>query len=187
MLFRSKTYQRKAADVLADAFIGSKTLKHGERQRGIYDTYRTAQMVAKASLAAAKLFGTRDSIARAVTAQRVRRETGIDWNELLIENKAEVKESLVIPTTLGKALDPELKPNTVNKILQSLGLQTRFEYKPGSFEWKLTKEGKNYGDMIDIGRKHSDKSPIRTPRWYMDRTLPKIQEFLGRADTEVAN
>ena len=121
--------------------------------------------------------GCTDSLANAQTAQFLKREVDMDVSNLLVENKADVQDPLVTPTEIGKALD--ISPRKVNLILSEIGLQCRIERKNGKQKWDLTPIAFNeYAQIFDVGKKHSDGTPVQQIKWYKNRTVEKLREYL---------
>ena len=96
--------------------------------------------------------------------------------------KAEVQEALLIPKQIGERLGG-LSSAKVNKLLEEVGLQVNTSYigKGGVIKkrWELTESGKEYAIYVDIGRKHSDGTPVRNIQWYESvidllKTLDKV-------------
>ena len=84
---------------------------------------------------------------------------------LEIELKTPGNEALIIPSEMGRLLNPPISAKQLNKALAAMGLQEWREYKPKKFEWRLTDKGKNYGTYLDVGRKHSDGTPVLQIKW----------------------
>lgn len=84
---------------------------------------------------------------------------------LEIELKTPDNEALIIPSEMGRLLNPPISAKQLNKALAAMGLQEWREYKPKKFEWRLTDKGKHYGTYLDVGRKHSDGTPVLQIKW----------------------
>lgn len=72
-----------------------------------------------------------------------------------------VQEHLFTPAELGGMLGG-LSGKTVNRMLADAGLQ--FRVPDG--KWVLTELGKQYGVILDTGKKHSSGVPITQLKWY---------------------
>lgn len=72
-----------------------------------------------------------------------------------------VQEHLFTPTELGGMLGG-LSGKTVNHMLADAGLQ--FRVPDG--KWVLTELGKQYGIILDTGKKHSSGAPVTQLKWY---------------------
>jgi phage regulator Rha-like protein len=83
---------------------------------------------------------------------------------------APVKQITLTPTQLGKDFNPNRSAQTVNVILEELGLQTKI-----GGQWVATEKGSPYCEVIDSGKRHNDGSMIKQIKWYQS-VLGLIQE-----------
>ena len=153
--------------------------QHSLIPKSVAEEVKTCLQIAKPYHSLAKLFGCSKSTAAALTAQFVKRTTGRDMSDLLIENKATVQDPLVTPTEIANELGyPGKSGNKANKILAGLGLQNHVEYLSSKGEikkrWELTEEGKKLAQIYDTGKLHSDGVPIQQVKWYKSKTLELI-------------
>ena len=74
-----------------------------------------------------------------------------------------VQEHLFTPTELGGMLGG-LSGKTVNRMLADAGLQ----YRLPDGKWVLTELGKQYGIILDTGKRHSAGTPITQLKWYQN-------------------
>ena len=74
-----------------------------------------------------------------------------------------VQEHLFTPTELGGMLGG-LSGKTVNHMLADAGLQ----YRLPDGKWVLTELGKQYGVILDTGKRHSAGTPITQLKWYQN-------------------
>jgi len=133
----------------------------------------------KAYKGLAKLLGCSDSLANAQMVQYLKREIDLDTTPLLSENIADTQDPLVIPSEIGSELG--ISPKKVNLTLQELGLQIHTEYKSGGKikkKWEMTDKGAEFGSILDVGKKHSDGTPVQQIKWYKNRTVEKLREYL---------
>lgn len=72
-----------------------------------------------------------------------------------------VQEHLFTPTELGGMLGG-LSGKTVNRMLADAGLQ----YRLPDGKWVLTELGKQYGIILDTGKKHLSGAPVTQLKWY---------------------
>lgn len=96
-----------------------------------------------------------------------RNTTGIDALALgeSIELKAKVQETLLTPTEVGQRIG--ISSRKINPLLEERGLQRGYRDHKNRQRWELTDFGKeNYAQYEDVGKPHSDGSPIRQIRWY---------------------
>ena len=114
----------------------------------------------------AKMFGLEGNQALLKADKAVRKLHGTSPIALLeIELKTPGNEALIIPSEMGRLLNPPISAKQLNKALAAMGLQEWREYKPKKFEWRLTDKGKHYGTYLDVGRKHSDGTPVLQIKW----------------------
>ena len=126
----------------------------------------------------AKLLGCSESLANAQTVQFLKREIDLDATQLLAENVAETKDPLVIPTELAKEMGISAKK--VNILLQQSGLQNRVEYESSGKirkRWDLTPEGFEYAELLDVGKEHSDGTPVQQIKWFKQKTLKVLNNI----------
>ena len=91
-----------------------------------------------------------------------RHETGQSALEAMgIQLVAPTKNRLLTPTKIGKALGGK-SAKVVNTLLLARGYQKR---DPGTSQWVPTELGSPYAVMLDVGKRHSDGTPIRQLNW----------------------
>lgn len=115
----------------------------------------------------AKMFGLEGNQALLKADKAVRKlHGGASPIALLeIELKTPNNEALIIPSEMGRLLNPPISAKSLNRALAAMGLQEKREYKPKAFEWRLTDKGKAFGAYFDVGRKHSDGTPVLQIKW----------------------
>ena len=94
-----------------------------------------------------------------------------------VELKSPDNEALIIATEIGKRLDPPKSPNFVNRTLKDMGFLERVEYKANKFDWRLTEKGKEYGTYLDVGKEHSDGTPVQQIKW-KESVVPLLSSYL---------
>ena len=75
-----------------------------------------------------------------------------------IELPAPEQQQLLTPTEIGKQLG--LNGRRVNEILAGLGWQHKLNKS-----WEAIGDGVNYSVMLDVGKNHSDGTPVRQLKW----------------------
>lgn len=156
---------------------GSYTGQKGATPR-VSDRYRDAAVIAQASIRLCKLMGVEQNMARVITADVVRKESGVDCTPMLGSNIA-VAEVPVTPSKLGEAMTPALGGKRVNALLIEAGLQTRNE--DGSY--MLTEAGKEFGAMEPFKSPHSQHVGHR-PMWYQ-RALEPLRAVMAETSNVV--
>jgi hypothetical protein len=136
--------------------------------------YESALNYANINLKFAALLGASPSLGRAHTVQSVSREFNVDLKALLAENISDTQTLNCAPTELGKFFNPIVSAYYINKLLKDNGLQT----KEGK-QWELTEEGKKFGVYLDVGKKHSNGTPIKQVKWNKDLVFPLIKGIQG--------
>jgi hypothetical protein len=81
-------------------------------------------------------------------------------NKYQIELKSDRKEKTFTPSEIGKELNKSARD--INKILESKGYQT----KVGN-QWVPTQDGTAHCEVLDVGKKHSNGTPVKQIKWYM--------------------
>jgi prophage antirepressor-like protein len=123
------------------------------------------------------LLGCSESLANAQTVQYLKREMDLDATSLLTENIADTKDSLVIPSEMAGEIG--VSARELNLRLQKKGLQNRIEYESNGKikkRWDLTPAGSEYAEILDVGKIHSDGTPVQQIKWFKNKTLQKLRD-----------
>ena len=132
----------------------------------------------KASHEMALFFGLEGNQALLCADKAVRKLHGISPVALLeVDLKAPDNEALIIATEIGKRFDPPKSAKFINLTLADLGFQKKVERKTNKFEWRLTEKGKGYGMYVDVGKSHSDGTPIQQIKW-KESVISMIAKYL---------
>ena len=136
--------------------------------------YPAAEPVFKSLLSVAQVFGLENNQALLYANKATKRETGVDFqNVLQIELKSHEQQRALTATELGKRIG--MSAVKFNKELEMLGLQT----KPTKDDpWSATEKGKQYAVLLDVGKKHSDGTPVQQLKW--------LESVLGLLSTKAA-
>ena len=127
----------------------------------------------------ASIFGFEGNQALLCADKAVRKLHGISPVALLeVDLKAPDNEALIIATEIGKRFDPPKSAKFINLALADLGFQKRVERKTNKFEWRLTEKGKGYGMYVDVGKSHSDGTPIQQIKW-KESVISMIAKLMG--------
>lgn len=154
-------------DEIIDVFIDVRSGKTEAKPKQRYVDPAVAQNrlaveVAKSTMQLGKLLGADVPMARAIAAERVKKETGIDCAPLLARNA--VEEAPVTPTELGKAHG--LSGVKMNAKLEEAGLQ-----KKVGKSWEPTDKAKEHCTINPFKSEHSDHSGYQL-KWY-----PRVLEM----------
>ena len=132
----------------------------------------------KANYEMALLFGLEGNQALLAADKAVRKLHNMSPAvHLQIELKSPDNEALIIATEIGKRLDPPMLPKFVNLTLKHMGFLERVEYKANKFDWRLTEKGKEYGTYLDVGKEHSDGTPVQQIKW-KESVVPLLSSYL---------
>ena len=132
----------------------------------------------KANYEMALLFGLEGNQALLAADKAVRKLHNMSPAvHLQIELKSPDNEALIIATEIGKRLDPPMLPKFVNLTLKHMGFLERVEYKANKFDWRLTEKGKEYGTYLDVGKEHSDGTPVQQIKW-KESVVPLLSLYL---------
>lgn len=113
------------------------------------------------SLYFAKVFGLEGNQALLAANKATVKLTGFNPLETLqIELVKEAQVLNLTPTQIGKELNPPLSAVATNKLLSSLGFQEKLHD-----QWVPTAKGKGFAIFLDMGKKHSDGTPITQLKW----------------------
>jgi prophage antirepressor-like protein len=120
----------------------------------------------KAALELAQLFGLEGNQAILAASKAFTREYGVNPQQLigLTQLAAPQQEELLTATELGKRTD--VSRNSVNPLLEGLGLLTGYRDRRNKLQWVLTTKGKEFGVYLDVGKDRSNGTPIQQIKWY---------------------
>jgi hypothetical protein len=124
---------------------------------------------AKAYFEMSMFLGNPESIARANTVQNLHAEFNLNCKGMLSNNIASVQDTLVTATELGKLLGG-ISAQKVNKMLAEHGLQFKV-----ADEWERSKEGEQYGIILDVGKKRSSGTAVQQIKWYKNKTITFLE------------
>lgn len=147
------TYQLKAKEVLAEAFLKKET-KPKPRKKPVNLIFRQEMDIAKTM---AGITGVKEGIAYAVAIERAEQKTGEDfasYKRLLPTVTHET--GFLNPTQIGERIG--VKARQANQLLLEKGLQAKVDK-----EWRLTNEGKKYGEEMPYTRNRHSGYQIK---WY---------------------
>lgn len=132
------------------------------------ERYREAAAIGHASMKLCKLMGVETNMARVITADLVKKESGVDCSPMLGSNIA-VDEKPMTPTELGKHI--EISAKRVNALLIEAGLQTKT-----LDGYEITEAGKAVGCTEPFKSPNSAHVGHR-PMWFQ-RALDPIRALL---------
>ncbi|EEM45195.1 phage antirepressor N-terminal domain-containing protein [Bacillus cereus] len=148
------TYQLKAKDVLVDAFIKkeAKQKQPKPRKKSINLVFRQEMDMARTL---ASITGVKEGIAYAVAIERAEQKTGEDFSSYKNLLPTVTHETgFLNPTQIGERIGK--KSRAVNTLLQERGLQEKVNK-----EWRLTDEGKKFGEEMPYTRNGHSGYQIR--------------------------
>ncbi len=121
---------------------------------------------AKATLELAKIFGLKGNQALFSTNKAIKNTTGIDCMNLLGINGLENKEKIQFftPTEIGKQVGG-ISAMKVNKLLETKGYQKAIRGMKNKLVWVVTEKGNQYCQLLDVGKKHADGTPVVQIKW----------------------
>ena len=118
---------------------------------------------AEAAIALAKMFGFTGNHALLSADRATNMFIGISPLKLLgAELIAESKDRILTPTELGKLIG--ISAQKINVALCDAGLQAKSS--DGLSVYDLTEKGKPFAELLDVGKKHSDGTPVKQIKWY---------------------
>ena len=173
------SYQLKAKDVLAEAFLHKSKLR---RRMPTWD--REAMAEIRFAKEFARAIGIRPERAVAVAIARTEKETGRQLNDYrkLLPAVSEEDAEILTASQIGEQLD--LKSSAVNLLLEEMGLQYGIREagkKPGTERlvkrnpWKLTEAGKEYGMIQDAANNKWEGFQIL----WKPKVLDVIRDFIS--------
>lgn len=83
----------------------------------------------------------------------------------------------ITPTEIGEFLEPEMKPEEVNKLLSKYRFQ---KWNKKKEEWEPKCMGHKYAAVFHLNKYHSDGRPIVQLKWHHD-IVDELQEILDNA------
>jgi prophage antirepressor-like protein len=81
------------------------------------------------------------------------------------ELQTPVQERYLGATDIGLLLSPVLSAVAVNRAMRDLGYQAEERNQRGRIVWRLTDIGKTIGRYYDVGKQHSDGTPVQQIKW----------------------
>ncbi len=164
LMVMSESYKVQAA-----VYDRMEKLEH--RLVGIEMTYLAR--TSAAAIVLAKAFGFTGNQALLSADRAVKKATNISPLELLGSDLiAESKDRLLTPTEIGKIIGG-VSARKINEELASAGLQVSYVTTDGSKSWKPTEEGKEFAEIIDVGKKYTNGTPIQQVKW-RENVISKI-------------
>lgn len=119
---------------------------------------------AKAMISMAKAFGFKGNQAILSADKATTRLIGVSPIQLMgAELVSETKKALLTPTEIGKQIN--LSSRKVNEHLEKMGLQKSYRGTHGELKWELTDKGKQFAEVFDTGKRHSDGVPVKQIKW----------------------
>lgn len=141
-----------------------------------------AQAYIKAYIGIGALLEASPSLTRAMAVQGANREIGFDCKGLLAGNVSDVQDALLTPTDIGSFLTREdgnpMTAREVNNILCKLGFQSKHR-RNDKLYYLITEAGKGYGSYLDVGKRHSDGTPIKQIKWFKEKTIGAIEKYVN--------
>ena len=172
LIMRSKLESAEAfQDWLADEVIPAirKTGKYEAQPEQAKKPEKSSNPVqlsrtSKAMLSMAKAFGLKGNQAILSADRATRMLEGQSPLALLgVELVSESKENLLTATDLGALVG--LSPVKTNQRLEAARLQKSYRDSKDRLCWELTDKGQPYAELLDVGKKHSDGTPITQIKW----------------------
>ena len=161
-------YQNECDDVLNEYWTTGEVV--GKTQHNTVDAVAAARIVFEA----AQLEGNQLALAM---DKVYRREVGYSALEVsgtkLIAPKQEVT---LTPTEIGQQLDPALSARVVNTLLNDAGYQA----KVGK-NWQPTTKAAGMCELLDVGKAHSDGTPIKQLKWYSS-IVDIVRKLVGQKE-----
>lgn len=129
----------------------------------------------KAGIELAHMVGLKDNQAILSANMAVKNMYGIDCLQTMgvCGLIAEDKKQFFTPSVLGKKID--MSAQKFNKALETAGMQTAARDHKKRLVWVVTDAGKQYCQLLDINKKHSDGTPIHRIMW-CEGVLDALQE-----------
>jgi len=118
----------------------------------------------------ANAFGFKGNQALLMADKGVKKLTGQSAIALLeAPLLSSTKSVLLTPTDIGMQLneDAPIGPKVINRKLKDLGFQNSISTSSGTV-WVLTEKGEKFAEVLDVGKKHSDGTPIKQIKWRFD-------------------
>jgi len=111
------------------------------------------------------IYGLEGNQLRLYVNRAVEKQTGIAPMALLgITNLInDDQEMHYTATEIGKKY--RMSANSMNKLLATVGLQRRFEYRQGKYRWELLPDGRKHAVILDTTKRHGDGTPVQQIRW----------------------
>ena len=113
----------------------------------------------------AKAFGFEGNQAYLSADKAIKQITGYSPLSLLgAELVSPIQAAVLVPSDIADRLG--LKRQEPNKLLTAQGFQTNHRNHKDAIYYELTEKGKQCGEYVDTGLKHSDGSPRKQIKWF---------------------
>lgn len=118
----------------------------------------------KAMLSLAKAVGLKGNQAILSADKATQKFTDHSALKLLeVDLVSDSKQALLTPTEIGKQLG--LPAKDVNKMLEKLKFQKSYRDGKNNLHWDLTDIGSQYAVLLDVGKAHSNGTPVKQIKW----------------------
>lgn len=130
-----------------------------------FDKAKQTGLLSPAYVEMAKAFGFEGNQAYISADKAIRQITGYSPLALLgAELTSPVQAPALVPSDIAERLG--LTKQEPNKLLTAKGFQTSHRDHKSRIYYELTEKGKQYGQYVDTGLKHSDGSPRKQIKWF---------------------
>lgn len=169
LVSRSNTETGKRLNKWIHTEILPSISKTGRYEAHQHTTPKPAEIssTAKAMISMAKAFGFKGNQAALYADRATEKLINVSPLKLMsAELVSEAKDVLLTPTEIGKRIG--LTARKVNEKLAEVGLQTNFRGTKDELRWELTDKGKQFAEILDVGKSHSDGTPVQQIKWQSD-------------------
>jgi len=133
----------------------------------------------QANLKIAQIFGLKGNQAL-LSANKMTSEYYSDYGvNPLVESGVKLinkeKTQFFTPSQIGNQINTTARK--INKVLIDVGYQVAVRDHKKRISYNVTTSGRDYSQMIDSGKKHSDGSPVTQIKWSMG-ILPVVEPFI---------
>lgn len=160
-------YQNECDDVLNEYWT---TGKVADKTHNTVDAVAAARFVFEA----AQLEGNQLALAM---DKVYRREVGYSALEVSGTRLVSPKQEVVLtPTEIGQRLNPVLSARTVNTLLEEAAYQEKV-----AGQWQPTAKARGLCELLDVGKAHSDGTPIKQLKWYSS-VVDVVRKLVGQKE-----
>jgi len=123
--------------------------------------------------------GYRGNQAILTANKTIKRRYDLDIPEILGGTNllSDHQERYLTATEIGEMVG--LNPRAVNRCFEEMGLHTSGRDRRDRLTWTISEWGKDFAVLLDVGKAHSDGSPVQQTKW-REGVVIELRDFLSQ-------